>query len=88
MEESKFYDICDAMEKVEVTTDHYFPTVEEIKEHDVENNLEKYLPMLIFFSEDPFAREGIELDEFEEKEYKEMVSYVKRIIYQAVDAEA
>lgn len=81
MKEDKFFEMCDIMEEeAEMAYDKYFPTVDEIKSHNVEQNLEKYLPMLLYFSNDPFEKEGIELDENEQDAYYEMIDYVNELI--------
>ena len=65
-----------------VKDDNYFPTVEEMKKHNIQGNPEKYMPMIIFFSEDPFKRLGIELSEDEEESYMETVKYAKKLVYE------
>lgn len=79
--EDRVMEMYDVTENIKVTNDRYFPTVEEMVEHNVEKNIQKYLPMLVFFSEDPFRRDGIELEEEEQEKYDAMVSYVKKIMY-------
>ena len=79
--EDRVMEMYDVTENIKVTNDRYFPTVEEMVEHNVEKNKQKYLPRLVFFSEDPFRRDGIELEEEEQEKYDAMVSYVKKIMY-------
>ena len=79
MKERDFYKMCDIVEEFGNVTDNYYPTVEELKKHDVEKNIEKFLPLLTYFSTDPFERH--DLEEKFDKEYKDTVRYCKKIMY-------
>ncbi len=78
MTENEFYGMCDALEDSTNLTDGYYPTVEELKEKGVEEDVERYAPILLYFSSDPFTREKI--DGYTTNEYKEMVQYCKELV--------
>lgn len=88
IKETEFYKICD---KVDATIEPineklekdggipYFPTVSELKEHHVEENVKKYLSFLIFLNNNPYnldtdeARETIAYSRHLLKKYLKIV---------------
>ena len=80
--EKKFYEICDIMEELAKEnpnrTNDYFPTIEVIKLHRMDQKVEEYLPFLAYFSSNPLKNTPMEDDE--RKEYEAMVKYVKELI--------
>ena len=79
VKESDFLKMCDIVNELREFTDGYYPTVEEMKAHKVEENIEKYLLILVFFAEDPLTKLGHASSQ--EADYKETVSFCKRLIY-------
>ena len=80
LREKELYKICDTMEEVAVNlTDGWYPTVQELKDHNVEGNPEKYTPIISFFSSDPFTRMSI--PGAEEEEYRDTVKFCKKLLY-------
>lgn len=79
MSEIDFFHMCDVMDVVEPLDDKYFPTVEEMNRHNVPNNILDFLPMLIYFSNDPLKDEEMS-DERREK-YQESVKFIKKLVY-------
>ena len=56
----------------------YYPSIEELENLEVENNIEKYLSLLIYFSNNPYGGDpeiGIRED------YRDMVKYTKSMLY-------
>ena len=79
MNEREFYTLCDMAEESGDETNGYFPTVNELKAHHVEDNLPKFLALLIYFASDPFARLG--MPDKNDPEYRETVKYAKKLLY-------
>lgn len=83
IKEDYFYKLCDAIDElsdeIKNITDMYFPTVEEIKAHHVEKNINKFLPLIMYFSTDPLKDVNGFEDEIAE-EYKKSVEYCKNLI--------
>ncbi len=76
--EQKFEDLHAAVEKLDNFTEGYYPTVKTLKLYNAEDNLEKYLPFLLYLSLDPYA-DNEEISQRED--YREMVKYVKKLLY-------
>ena len=83
IKESLFYGVCDAVEEVGDISfvDGFFPTVDMLKNHQVKNNLHKYLHLVIFYSMDPFGRFDEEVKDSEE--YRETVRYCRQLVSEA-----
>lgn len=79
MSEEEFYHMEDAMENFGDVTAGYYPTVNELKRAHAEEHPEKYIPLLLYFSDDPFKRLGRK--EKNDHDYKELVSFAKRLLY-------
>ncbi len=79
VKESEFLKMCDIVDELRTLTDGYYPTVDELKAHKVEENIEKYLLILVYYANDPLTRAGS--DTCKEEDYKETVSYCKRLVY-------
>ena len=76
----EFMKLLDIVEEFNEVTNGYFPTVEELKAHKVEEHINEFLPILAYFASNPFERMGI--DKKDDARYKETVSYCKRLAYQ------
>ncbi len=80
MKASQFYQLCDMIDSLDKEiTNMYFPTVNELKNHHVEKDIRKFLPILLFFSNNPFKNSDFIGDEDRES-YEEMVKYVNELI--------
>ena len=79
IKEADFNLMCDIMDELDDVTEGYFPTVEELSSHNVEENIQEFLPILTYFASDPFKRQG--LPDVDNEEYKGTVSYCKRLLY-------
>lgn len=76
--------ICDYFENEKADmTDGWFPTVEELKNHNVEDKFLKFMSIICYFSIDPFKK--IEHPDKEDFDYKETVKYCKKILYKKMD---
>lgn len=71
IKENDFFKMLDAVDKMNVQS-KYFPTVSELKEAGVENNIPKYAPYLYYLSEDPLDNES--------QAYKETVKYCRALL--------
>lgn len=78
MKENEFYDICDKVECLKDATDGYFPTVDELKAHGVEEDASNFVHLIAYFASDPFNRDDIECKNT--KDYKELVDFCKKIL--------
>ncbi len=79
IKEKDFYNICDFAEGIKNDfTNGYYPSVQELINKGVENNIDIYLPILAYFSSNPFKRLGME--EAEDEDYKELVRYCSHLI--------
>lgn len=78
MAEDRFIEMCEFMTAKNFgdPADGYYPTVEELKAHNVEENVEKYKYFLAFLANDPYADTCIASEE----EYIETVRYCKKVI--------
>lgn len=56
---------------------NYYPTIGELKKHDIENNVEKYAPYLLWLSNS--------MEDKTNKDIKEANSYIKNCIYNAIE---
>ena len=61
--------------------DRFFPTVEELKAYNIEQNIEKFLPLLLYFSQNPYSSEMEREANWIRNEYKNTISYVNSILY-------
>lgn len=85
VDENYFYSMFESAEKTNILYESgYYPTVTELKKYDVENNVGKYLPMLIFYANDPFNDEERKNEKGSEPKYIEMVKYVNKILKEKV----
>lgn len=79
MTEENFYDLEDKVEELNDVTSGYYPTVEELKKNHVDTHPEQFIPILLYFSEDPFKRnKRVEKDN---PDYKELVTFSKKTLY-------
>lgn len=60
-------------------TNGYYPTVTELKQYSVENQLEKYANILTYFASDPFSK--LYPSRSKDEDYQEMVNYCNKILY-------
>ena len=60
-------------------TDGYYPTVEDLKAHGVEENAEKYRVILAYYASDPLTRTKHEYAN--DQPYKDVVRYCKMLMY-------
>lgn len=79
MTEQNFYRMLDIAEAFNDVSEGYYPTVEELKAHDVENNIDKFLVILAYFASDPFTKQDIEGKH--DEEYLKTVKYSKKLLY-------
>lgn len=77
--ESSFYNILSAIESMEDVSfvNGYYPTVDQLRIYRIDQNISKYLHMLLFYASDPFGRTNSE--EKDEEEYKKLVRYCKSL---------
>lgn len=79
MTEEEFYNLEDKVDELGDVTSGYYPTVEELKKSHVDIHPEQFIPILLYFSEDPFKRNGrIEKDN---PDYRELVTFSKKTLY-------
>ena len=79
MNEELFYDTLDKMESVDKDiTSGYYPSIEDLKEYQVEKDIDLFLPIIAYFASDPFKRIGIEPDS--PNQYSETVSFCKEAL--------
>ncbi|MBP3279323.1 MAG: hypothetical protein J6M44_10250 [Butyrivibrio sp.] len=79
MKESAFYDVIDKMEEIDVdTTKGYYPTIADLEEYKVEQDIDLFLPILAYYASDPFKRMNIKPDN--PNEYKATVKYCKDVL--------
>ena len=92
MKESEFKELIVVAKAIEKSSDdinesnhllrfsgkNYYPTVDELKKHDIEKNIDKFLPTLLFYY-------VAEIDDGSQK-YKEMKEYVSNVIVNKVKA--
>ena len=77
MEEKKFYKLCDKIEELpDDFTKGYYPTVEELENHKVQDNLEEYLPIILYISKNPYKDKYVE----NEEEYQKSVKYCRDLV--------
>lgn len=80
IKESQFYDACTAVDEISTdVTNLYFPTVEELKSHNVTRHMNKYLYLLIYYAGDPY-KDSDAFSEEEYSEYKRTVEYANNLI--------
>ncbi len=80
MKSDDFDRLLDIMDELCDATDGYYPTVEEMEDHHVKEEINSYLVLLAYMASDPFRRAEIEPDDTEE--YKASVSYCRNLLYQ------
>jgi hypothetical protein len=78
MKESKFYEMCENVEKLGDLTQGNFPTVDELKVHSEDHLKTKYVPLLIYFAADPLSKTNYAGAATEA--YKETVTYCKNLL--------
>ena len=64
--------------KFQFTLQDNVPTIEDFKKHDVENNIDEYLPFLLYYSD------CYEPKDYNENEFKKSRKYIRNILYDAV----
>lgn len=79
MSEEDFYNLEDKVGTLGNVTDSYYPTVDELKKSGVDRHPDRFVPILMFFSEDPFTRLGLE--DADNKDYKDLVGYSRKLLY-------
>ena len=77
MKEKDFYRMCEIIEEIGDIVNEYYPTVEELQENHVQERLDKFLPLLAYYSADPFKDTTISA----EPDYQETVKYCKKLLY-------
>lgn len=77
MTEEKFYDLLDEAGEIGPLTNNYFPTVEDMKAHKVSENIDTYMPILMYLSGDPYRDTDLKND----PGYKQSVAYAKKVLY-------
>lgn len=78
MKEEDFYDMLDIVETIMDVTNGYFPTVEEMEEKNMRENMNDYLIAIAYFASDPFNRCDREPDDM--ASYKETVAYCQQLL--------
>jgi hypothetical protein len=78
MKEKEFYSLFDKVENLDDPTAGYYPTVDELLENNVEEHMDVYAPLLVYFSNDPFK--GSDSAIADDPDYKETVEYAKRVL--------
>ena len=77
MKEEQFYKACDKVDGLPKDfTGGYYPTVEEIKKHNIRNDIKRYLPIIMYFSTNPYSG----TDKEDEEEYIKTVTYCKNLL--------
>lgn len=77
MKEEQFYKVCDKVDMLPKDfTEEYYPTVEEIKKYNIRNDIKRYLPIIMYFSTNPYSGTDIE----DEEEYIKTVAYCKNLL--------
>ena len=79
MKEKDFYRLCEIVEDMGDIVNEYYPTVEELKAHRVQERIEKFLPLLAYYAADPFKDTDSENNM--QEDYKETVKYCKKLLY-------
>ena len=79
MKEAVFYDVLDQMEGIDYDiTNGYYPTITDLEEYRVKEDMNLFLPILAYFASDPFKRAGVRAES--PNEYMATVKYCKDII--------
>ena len=71
IKENKFYNLCDVIDALDAPEVDYLPSEEELKMHDVENHLKKYMPFLMWLAEKYYDKNYIK--------YKAFAKYVNNL---------
>ena len=71
--------ILEAVEKIDNVTNGYFPTVEDLENHNVNKDIVGNLFVLAYYASNPFQR--LSLPEAEDADYKETVKYCRNLLY-------
>lgn len=69
-------EILDNVESIPMNI-NYYPTVNDLKKHDIENNIDKYAPYLLWLSNS--------MENKANKDIKEANAYIKNCIYNAIE---
>ena len=81
MNEDEFFYLCDKCENMSPLDDYYYPTVEELKKQLSVLDIEKTLPILIYFASNPYQdNETISKN----TEYQRVVNFANKYIKQNV----
>lgn len=78
MNEDEFYKMLDIVEQFSDVTSGYYPTVEQLQSHKVEEMGETSLPFLAYYASDPLKKAG--LPDADVKEYRDAVAYCKKLL--------
>lgn len=82
IEEAYFYEVLDFIDKViadkEDITEGWWPTIEELELNKVADNMQKFLPLIAYFSADPWK--GLSHADEKDPDYIELVGYCKKLI--------
>ncbi len=77
--ESDFYKVCDYVDGINKDiTNGYYPSVDELKEKNIENDIRLFLPIIAYYGSNPFKRLGLEEADFDS--YKELVKYCETLL--------
>lgn len=84
MKEKELYKISEMVEEaMDDLTEGWYPSVEELDDHKVVENPEKYVAILSYFASNPFKRLG--LVSAEEEDYKQTVKHCKQLLYRIAE---
>ncbi|MBO4847219.1 MAG: hypothetical protein J5525_13115 [Lachnospiraceae bacterium] len=79
VKEDAFYNLCDAAESVDSRLlGNYFPTVEELIAHKIDQFPARFLPTIVYFAQDPYKDK--EMSDEAREEYDKTVQYLKKFI--------
>ena len=84
MKEEDFEILLDIAEGFGNLTEEYYPTVKELEDHNVKENINSFLVIVAYFASDPFKRNHV--DPVDPEDYKETVSYCKHLLYDYIPA--
>ena len=77
--EKMFYEVFDMMDEIPASElCGYFPKVSELVKYHVKNDIRRFLPILIFFSNNPYNKEMLDDDDMEE--YNKTLDYCRGIV--------
>lgn len=85
MTEDRFNMFLDIADGLSDETDGYFPTVDEMMRHHVEEDIKKrndrYTPILIYLSSDPFSDTYRGRNDGVGEDYRDAVKYARDVLY-------